>query len=103
MSSFFIYGPQALTGIAASNQATRRTAASANGIMGIFGYASTTVSGAAFGLIAHKFGWNTVFLTAIVFGIIGAIVIATIWNAPADGYAKAGKIIGNMKKQDRQA
>ena len=103
MSSFFIYGPQALTGIAASNQATKRTAASANGIMGIFGYASTAVSGAAFGLIAHKFGWNTVFLTAIIFGIIGAIVIATIWNAPADGYAKADAIIKRLKEENGEA
>lgn len=102
MSSFFIYGPQALTGIAASNQATKRTAASANGIMGIFGYASTAVSGAAFGLLAHKFGWNTVFLTAIIFGIIGALVIATVWKAPADGYAKAGAILNRLRGENLQ-
>ena len=74
MSSFFIYGPQALTGIAASNQATKRAAASANGILGIFGYASTTVSGLAFGMIAKSFGWNTVFAVAIAFGILGCLV-----------------------------
>ena len=97
LSSFFIYGPQALTGIAASNQATKRTAASANGILGIFGYASTAVSGAVFGLLAHQFGWNTVFLTAIVFGILGALVIATAWNAPADGYAKADALLKRLR------
>ncbi len=93
MSSFFIYGPQALTGIAASNQATKRTAASANGILGIFGYASTTVSGLAFGMIAKSFGWNTVFAVAIAFGILGCLVFAIMWKAPSDGYAKADKII----------
>ena len=31
LSAFFIYGPQALLGIAASNQATKRAAATANG------------------------------------------------------------------------
>ena len=93
MSSFFIYGPQALTGIAASNQATKRAAASANGILGIFGYASTTVSGLAFGMIAKSFGWNTVFAVAIAFGILGCLVFAAMWKAPADGYAKAEKII----------
>ena len=77
MSSFFIYGPQALLGIAASNQATKRAAASANGILGIFGYASTAVSGIAFGM----------------FGVVGSVVIALMWNAPADGYAKAEKLL----------
>ena len=32
LSAFFIYGPQALLGIACSNQATKRAAATANGI-----------------------------------------------------------------------
>ncbi len=93
LSSFFIYGPQALLGIAASNQATKSAAASANGILGIFGYASTTVSGLIFGMLADKFGWNSVFEVAIVFGIIGSIVIATIWKAPADGYEKAKAVL----------
>ncbi len=92
LSSFFIYGPQALLGIAASNQATKSVAASANGLLGIFGYASTTVSGIVFGILAKRLGWDAVFEVAIIFGIIGSIVIATIWKAPADGYDKVEKI-----------
>ncbi len=88
MSSFFIYGPQALLGIAASNQATKNVAASANGILGIFGYASTTVSGIVFGAIADSLGWNAVFEVAIVFGIAGSVLVALLWKAPADGYEK---------------
>ncbi|MBR4756756.1 MAG: MFS transporter [Bacteroidales bacterium] len=97
LSSFFIYGPQALTGIAASNQATKRAAASANGILGIFGYASTAVSGLVFGMIAKTFGWNTVFAVAIAFGILGCLVFALMWKAPADGYAKTEKIIAEVE------
>ena len=93
MASFFIYMPQALIGIACSNQATKRVAASANGVAGIFGYASTTVSGLVFGLLADKLGWNSVFEVAIAFGIVGIILLATIWKAPADGYAKAEPVI----------
>ncbi len=99
LSSFFIYGPQALTGIAASNQATKRAAASANGILGIFGYASTAVSGLVFGMIAKSFGWNTVFAVAIAFGILGCLVFALMWKAPADGYAKAEKIIAEVEAE----
>ena len=99
LSSFFIYGPQALLGIAASNQATKRAAASANGVLGIFGYASTAVSGIVFGAIADKLGWNSVFEVAILFGIIGSVVIATIWRAPADGYEKGKKLLAELRRQ----
>ncbi|MBR4171934.1 MAG: MFS transporter, partial [Kiritimatiellae bacterium] len=43
-TGFFIYGPQALIGITAAQQATNDAAAMANGFMGIMGYAATTVS-----------------------------------------------------------
>ena len=99
MTSFFIYMPQALIGIACSNQATKRVAASANGIAGIFAYASTTISGFVFGAIADKFGWNSVFEIVIAFGIVGTLIIATVWKAPADGYVKANKILADLKKE----
>lgn len=98
LSSFFVYGPQALLGIAASNQATKHACATANGILGVFGYASTTVSGVVFGLISHHYGWDMVFQVSVIIGIIGSIVIACMWKAPADGYAKANEIIQEEKQ-----
>lgn len=103
MASFFVYMPQALIGIALSNQATKRVAASANGIAGILGYASTTVSGLVFGVIAEKLGWNSVFEVAIAFGVIGIILLATIWKAPADGYAKAAPLLEGVRKEIGEA
>ena len=97
MASFFVYMPQALIGIACSNQATKRVAASANGLAGIFGNASTTVSGLMFGYLAEHFGWNSVFEVAIVFGVIGVVLFAFIWNAPSDGYSKADPIIEEVR------
>lgn len=93
LSSFFVYGPQALLGIAATNQATKHACATANGILGIFGYASTTVSGLVFGYLAQHYGWDSVFLVSVIIGTVGAVVTALMWNAPADGYEKAEKII----------
>ena len=101
LSSFFIYGPQALLGIAASNQATKHACATANGILGIFGYASTTVSGLGFGYLAQHFGWNSVFLVSVIIGIIGTIVIAFMWKADADGYAKADNLIHSLHTEDK--
>ncbi|MBR1871637.1 MAG: MFS transporter [Bacteroidales bacterium] len=89
LSSFFVYGPQALLGIAASNQATKHAAASANGVLGIVGYVSPLVSGMLFGFLADSYGWDSVFAVAIGFGLLGAVVIASMWKAPADGYEKA--------------
>ena len=97
LSAFFIYAPQALLGVAASQQATKRVCATANGILGIFGYAATTVSGIGFGFLADKMGGNSVFFVAVLFGAIGCFVIATLWKAPADGYEKAEKVLNEMK------
>ncbi len=92
LTSFFIYGPQALLGIATSNQSTKNVAAVANGLVGIFGYLAPIVSGVVFGSIADKQGWDGVFLASVVIGLVGALILALIWNASADGYAKAKKI-----------
>jgi hypothetical protein len=40
-----------------------------------------------------------VFEVAIVIGIIGIILFATVWNAPANGYAKAEPIIEQVKAE----
>ena len=96
-SAFFIYGPQALYGVCASQQATKYAAGTGNGIIGIFGYASSVVSGVMFGSMADAGGWDSVFPVAIVFGIAGAVAIGAMWNAPADGYEKLNRIIKETK------
>ena len=94
-SAFFIYGPQALLGVCASQYATKKAAGSANGLAGIFGYAATVISGIGFGFMADRpdLGWNAVFVVAIAFGLLGVVVLATWWRAPADGYEKAVKVL----------
>lgn len=93
MAGFFIYGPQALIGIAAANQATNKAAATANGLTGIFGYASVIVSGLGVGALVDAInrtspgeGWNWVFLGMIGVALIGMGVFMLMWKAKADGY-----------------
>ena len=86
MIGFFIYGPQALLGICAAQHATNRASATANGILGIFGYASTVISGVGFGYVADHYGWNGTYVTVIVAAILTIGVLATIWGAKATGY-----------------
>ncbi len=86
MIGFFIYGPQALVGIAVANLATKRAAASAVGLTGIFGYASTVLSGWGVGKLAHDYGWNVTFLAMLGAAVIGMLLFAATWPAKAHGY-----------------
>ncbi|GHV64924.1 MFS transporter [Bacteroidia bacterium] len=90
-TGFCIYGPQALVGIAAANQATKKAAATANGLTGLFGYASTAVSGVGFGYIAQHYGWNFAYVSIIVLAVVGMGVFMLMWNAKADGYNENGE------------
>lgn len=86
MAGFFIYGPQALIGIAAANQATKKAAATANGLTGIFGYLSVFVSGLGVGVLVDHFGWNYVFVGMIAMAVVGMGVFLLMWSAKRDGY-----------------
>lgn len=80
---FFLYGPQALLGVASTQQATPRAAASANGVLGIAGYLSTIVSGIGFGWMAGRWGWTSVFATMLASAVLGGAVVALMWKVPA--------------------
>lgn len=93
MSGFFIYGPQALIGIAAANQATNRAAATANGVTGLFGYASGFVSGVGIGFLVDTVNkinpeksWEYVFMSMVGIAILCTFVFLLMWKAKADGY-----------------
>lgn len=81
---FFLYGPQALLGVASTQQATPRAAASANGVLGVAGYLSTIVSGIGFGWLAQTWGWGSVYATILVAAVMGGVAVALMWNKPAN-------------------
>ena len=87
-AGFFIYGPQALVGIVAAQQATNDAAAMANGFVGIMGYAATSVSGIGIALISKHFGWNAALLSFGAFAMVGMMFFLFAWNANATGYRK---------------
>ena len=80
---FFIYGPQALLGIATTQQATPRAAGVAGGFVGIFSYASTVLSGIGFGFVAQCWGWNAAYATICCAAVIGGLVLLAMWRADA--------------------
>lgn len=87
-AGFCIYGPQALIGIVAANQATKEAAAMANGFTGIMGYASTLVSGLGVAFIKTHYGWGVTLCSFAVFAIVGMVLFLFAWSANADGYRK---------------
>ncbi|GHT36151.1 putative hexose phosphate transport protein [Planctomycetales bacterium] len=78
---FFSYCPQALIGVMAANLATKKAAAAANGLTGIFGYASTAVTGIVVGMIAKHYNWDAVFLCLTGSAFIAAFLFLFTWNA----------------------
>ena len=85
MIGFFIYGPQALLGVATTQQATPRAAGVAGGFVGIFPYASTILSGIGFGFVAQRWGWNAAYATILAAAVVGGGVLLLIWHAPNSG------------------
>jgi len=81
MIGFFIYGPQALLGVATTQQATPRAAGVAGGFVGIFSYASTILSGIGFGFVAQHWGWNAAYATILAAALVGGAVLSLIWRA----------------------
>lgn len=88
MTGFFIYGPQALIGVIVANLSTKKAAATAVGLTGLFGYASSVVSGWGFGLLADKKGWDLAFEFMFIFALVGTGLFALTWFAPRDTYDK---------------
>ena len=83
---FFIYGPQCLIGIAAAKLATKRAAATAVGLTGLFGYLSTLLSGWGLGALVQYHGWDAGFAGLMGVAVIGTVLFIAAWPAKAHGY-----------------
>lgn len=80
-AGFLLYGPQALLGVIAANQATKKAASSAVGLIGLMSYLSTIVTGYGFGAMADRFGgWHWIFIVMGGISVIGTVLIACVWN-----------------------
>lgn len=103
LGGFCIYGPQALVGVGIANQCTKEASATGNGLNGLFGYIGSSLSAIGVGLIADNFGWRWVFIAFICVGVLGAVVFATMWFAPRDGYARAQEFTSKLSENEQQS
>ena len=86
IAGFFIYGPQALIGVTAAKHATKKSASSALGIIGLMSYLSVVITGAGLGWFSDHFGWDHLFILMAGFAVVGGILLAVLWNIKDDGY-----------------
>ncbi len=89
VAGFFLYGPQALLGVIASNHVTKKAASSAVGLIGFMSYGSTLFTGLGVGLLSNAFHdafWNNLFLIMAGVAVVGGLIVAPLWNMKNDGY-----------------
>jgi len=75
-----------MVGICAANLATKEAAATAVGLTGLFGYASTVVSGWGMGWVVQHYGWDWAFVVMLIATAAGTALFVACWMAPRDGY-----------------
>ncbi len=85
---FCLYGPQALTGVTATNIATKGFAGTAIGFISLFSYIGVSVAGKVCGNLAQSSGgWRLPLLVMVATAAVGAVLFACLWGARANAYA----------------
>ena len=86
---FCLYGPQALTGVTATNISTKRFAGTSIGFISLFSYVGVSVAGKAFGNLAHTYGgWSAPLFATVATAAAGAVLFVTLWRVRASSYAE---------------
>ena len=87
LCGFCLYGPQALTGVTATNLATKRFAGTAIGFISLFSYVGVSVSGKVCGNLAQSFdGWRLPVLAMTLTAVVGVVLFAALWRTRANAY-----------------
>ena len=83
-AGFTLYGPQALTGVTATNLATKALTGTAIGFISLFSYVGVSVAGKLCGNLAQSTGgWATPVWTMAGVAVCGTLFFLTLWNAKA--------------------
>lgn len=79
---FLIYGPDSVTsGAAPVDFGSKRAASAAAGFVNGLGSIGAALSGVVIGYVSKKYGWPAVFNLFGPLSLIGALFMASIWNA----------------------
>ena len=88
-AGFMLYGPQALTGVTATNLATRSLTGTAIGFISLFSYLGVSVSGKVCGTLAEWYGTWAMSVYAMAGGAaVGAVFFFLLWRTKANSYGE---------------
>ena len=89
VAGFCLYGPQALTGVTATNTATKRFAGTSIGFISLFSYIGVSVAGKVFGNLAQSSGgWRLPLIATVATAATGALLFLCLWRTRASSYAE---------------
>ena len=87
VAGFTLYGPQALTGVTATNTSTKTFAGTSIGFISLFSYIGASVSGKVCGTLAQSSGgWRVPVLVIAAVAGVGAMLFLLLWNVRANSY-----------------
>lgn len=88
LGGFCLYGPQALTGVTATNTSTKAYAGTSIGFISLFSYIGVSVSGKVCGWLVQQAqnDWRNAVLTMVAVAGVGAVLFLCLWNVKADSY-----------------
>ncbi len=86
-AGFCLYGPQALTGVTATNIATKSLTGTAIGFISLFSYVGVSISGKVCGTLAqHYQGWAAPVFAICATAVCSAMFFLTLWRTRAHSY-----------------
>jgi len=86
-AGFCLYGPQALTGVAATNLCGKRFAGTSIGFISLFSYIGVSISGKVCGSLAQSTGgWQTSVGVIACTAAAGMVFFLMLWRAKANNY-----------------
>lgn len=103
MMGFMVYIPQMLIAAMAMNLGTKRAAAAAVGLTGIFGYASSVISGWGVGRIVDAGGWDGAFKLMIGCAVGTMALMALTWKVGAQPQVEEAADRARQRPPDRGA
>ena len=91
-AGFCLYGPQALTGVTATNTSTKRFDGTSIGFISLFSYIGVSVSGKVCGSLAQgSGGWQLPVMAMAGVAAAGAAAFLCLWGVRADSYGGDGR------------
>ena len=92
LAGFCLYGPQALTGVTATNLSTKRFAGTSIGFISLFSYIGVSVAGKVCGSLAQSSGgWQLPVMVITATAAVGAALFLCLWRTRASSYEEMKK------------